>query len=219
MRLANALDDIFAGRSEVRVLRALDELPDGLAVSARELARRSGLSHPTVSSVLAGLTDQGVVHARRGLRGDAFELNRRHAVSERLRGFFDWERHLLREFVTFLAEQIRRRAPRISAAYLFGSAVRGEMTSDSDVDLAVIVLNPADVSGTSAALVEVAEAVRLRFGNRLDVTIGQSVIDELQRPRRPGHRLWATVAREGIPVIESGKASDFRRRPRPAARA
>jgi len=219
MRLVNALDDIFAGRSQVRVLRALDELPDGLAVSARELARRSGLSHPTVSSVLAGLTDQGVVHARRAPRGDAFELNRRHAVSERLRPLFDWERHLLREFVTFLAEQIRRRAPRISAAYVFGSAVRGEMTSDSDVDLAVIVLNPADASGTSAALVEVAEAIRLRFGNRLDVIIGLSAIDELQRPRRPGHRLWATVAREGIQVIESGKPSKSGHGPRPAARA
>lgn len=218
MRLVNALDDIFARRSEVRVLRALDELPDGLAVSARELARRSGLSHPTVSSVLAGLTDQGVVHARRALRGDAFELNRRHSVSERLRPLFDWERHLLREFVSFLAEQIRRRAPRISAAYMFGSAVRGEMTADSDVDLAVIVLNPADADGISAALVEVAEAVRLRFGNRLDVTIGRAAIDELQRPRRPGHRLWATVAREGIPVIESGKPSEFRHGPRPAAR-
>lgn len=219
MRLVNALDDIFAGRSEVRVLRALDELPDGLAVSARELARRSGLSHPTVSSVLAGLTDQGVVHARRALRGDAFELNRRHAVTERLRPLFDWERHLLREFVSFLADQIRRRAPSISAAYLFGSAVRGEMTAESDVDLAVIVLNPADASGTSAALVEVAEAVRLRFGNRVDVTIGLSSIDELQRSRRLGHRLWATVAREGIPVIEAGKPSEFRHGPRAAARA
>ncbi len=48
MRLSNALDHIFAGRSRVRILRALDELPDGIAVSARELARRSGLSHPTV---------------------------------------------------------------------------------------------------------------------------------------------------------------------------
>lgn len=219
MRLVNGLDDIFTGRSEVRVLRALDELPDGLAVSGRELARRSGLSHPTVSSVLAGLTEQGVVHARRALRGDAFELNRRHAVSERMRTLFDWERHLLREFVTFLEKQIRKKAPGISAAYLFGSAVRGEMTSASDVDLAVIVPNPADASGTSAALVEIAEAVRLRFGNRLDVSIGLSSIDELQRPRRPGHRLWATVAREGIPVIEVDKPSEERRRARPAARA
>ena len=219
MRLVNALDDIFAGRSEVRVLRALDELPDGLAVSARELARRSGLSHPTVSSVLAGLTNQGVVQARRALRGDAFELNRRHSLNEKLRPLFDWERDLLGEFVSFLAEQIPRRAPRVSAAYLFGSAVRGEMTSDSDVDLAVIVLNPADASGTSEALVEVAEAVRSRFGNRLDVTIGSSAIDELQRPRRAGHRLWDTVAQEGIPVIEAGKPSESRRAQRQAGRA
>lgn len=219
MRLSHALDDIFAGRSDVRVLRALDELPDGLAVSARELARRSRLSHPTVSGVLASLVDQGVVQARRAPRADAFELNRRHVLAEKLRPLFEWERHLLREFAGFIAKEIQKRAPSVSAAYLFGSALRGQMSPDSDIDLAVIVLDPVRASDSEAGLAEVANAVRARYGNRLDVTIGSSPIDQLQRPGRPGYRLWAAVAREGIAVIDQGKSGAAKARKRESAHA
>src|SRR2546428_13310908 len=106
MQLTNALDGVFAGRSHVRVLRALDELPIGLPASARELARRSGLSHPTASSVLAAFTGQGIVLARRGLRGDTFELNRRHRLGEGLHPLFEWDGPLLQGMVTFLAQRI-----------------------------------------------------------------------------------------------------------------
>src|SRR2546428_6465928 len=102
MRLAYPLDDAFAGRSHVRVLRALDGLPDGLPVSARELARRSRLSHPTASKVLASLASQGIVLARRAPRTDAFELNREHVLVEKLRPIFEWERLLLRELAVFI---------------------------------------------------------------------------------------------------------------------
>lgn len=207
MRLLHALDDAFAGRSVVRVVRALNELPDGLSVSARELARRSGLSHPTVSSVLASLIEQGVVLARRAPRGDGFELNRRHALVEKLQPLFEWEGQLLREFAGFIATEIQRQAPQVSSAYLFGSAVRGQMSPGSDIDLAATVLDP-DTSRAEAALAEVADAVRVRYGNRLDVTIGPSPIDQLQRPGRPGYRFWASVAKEGIALLDRTVADE-----------
>jgi hypothetical protein len=47
--------------------------------------------------------------------------------------------------------------------------------------------------------------VRLRYGNRLDVTIGSSPIDQLQRPGRPGHRFWTSVAREGIALLDKAE--------------
>ena len=202
MRLTHPLDDVFASKSYVRVLRALDELPAGLPVSARELARRSGLSHPTTSGVLAALAAQGIVIARRALRADAFELNRRHALIERLRSLFEWERQLQEELVRFLCREIGRRAPWISSAYLFGSSARAEMTRTSDIDLAVVIPNLAQTQETEVALEGVASATRERFGNRLGVTIGVSSINNLRRPGRPGHRLWARIAQEGIAVID-----------------
>ena len=204
MQLTNGLDGVFAGRSHVRVLRALDELPVGLPTSARELARRSGLSHPTASSVLAAFTGQGIVLARRGLRGDTFELNRRHTLVERLHPLFAWERQLLQELVSLLGQRIKREAPWVSAAYLFGSSIRGEMTTASDIDLAVVVSNPTKVDETESALDRVADAVRERFGNRVSVTIGTSPINKLQRPGHPGHRLWKSIIAEGVAVIPYG---------------
>ena len=206
MRLLHALDDVFTGRSAVRVLRALDELPDGLPVSARELARRSGLSHPTVSNVVASLIVQGVVLARRAPKADGFELNRQHALVEKLRPLFEWERQLLREFTAFTAGEIKKKAPMVSAAYLFGSAVRGQMSPASDIDLAVIVSHPAEAGPAEVALARVADAVRVRYGNRLDVTIGSSPIDQLRRSGRAGHQVWASGAREGIALFGQDKA-------------
>lgn len=209
MRLTHPLDDVFPGRSHVRILRALDELPDGVPVSARELARRSGLSHPTASNVLASLVSQGIVLARRAPRADRFELNRRHVLVEKLRPVFEWERQLFREFMGFIARAIER-APAVSAAYLFGSVVRGEMTSTSDIDLAVVVLDPSSITETESALDRVATAVRERFGNRLNVTIGSAPIDQLRRSSRPGHRLWTSIVREGIAVIDRDKSREIR---------
>jgi len=201
VRLTHPLDDIFASRSHIRILRTLDELPDGLAVSAREVARRSGLSHPTASSVLATLKDQGVVLVHRALRADAFELNRRHMLVEKVAPLFEWERNLLRELSTFLAWQIQREAPWVSAAYLFGSAGDGDMGSGSDIDLAVVVSDPDRVK-TEAAMEHVSDTVRERFGNPLNVIIGSSPIDKLRRPGRPGHRLWTRIVEKGISVLD-----------------
>ncbi len=206
MRLTHALDDVFTSRSYVRVLRALDELPVGLPASARELARRSGLSHPTTSGVLASLATQGIVIARRALQKDAFELNRRHTLTERLRPLFEWERQLREDLVNFLGREIERRAPWISSAYLFGSFARGEMARTSDIDLAVVIPDLATRSETELALERVADAIRERFGNRLGVTIGVSPINNLRRPGRPGHRLWTQIVQEGIAVIDREKS-------------
>ena len=106
MRLDHSLDDLFRSRSHIRVLRALDELPDGLAVSVRDLARRSGLSHPTVSSALKSMLVQGVVLARKSARADAFEVNRQHVLVKKMRRLFEWERSARRQFLHFLQKQI-----------------------------------------------------------------------------------------------------------------
>jgi len=206
LRFDHALDDLLSGRSNIRVLRALDELPDGLAVSARELARRSGLSHPTVSKVLASLTSQGVTVARRAPRADAFELNRRHVLVEQIEPLFEWERQLLQELLAFLRREIEREAPEVSAAYLFGSVVRGQARPGSDIDLAVIAAEQRDLGDLEAGLSRVAKAFRGRFGNRLEVIARSSPIGEHQRPGAAPHQLWARIRRDGIPVIDRSKA-------------
>jgi predicted nucleotidyltransferase len=209
LRLDRALNDLFQTRSHVRVLRALVELPVGFSTSARDVARRAGLSHPTASKVLASLVDQGVVEVKRAPRADAFELNRDHVAAERLRPLFEWERKLDEELVNFLRDEINRIRDPVSAAVLFGSAVRGEITPSSDIDIAVFC-EPETVEPVTAAMEEVGEAVRRRFGNRLSTVVAPAPLDELLKSGRKGFRLWRQIAREGVPVIGSlgAKAND-----------
>lgn len=205
MQIGRPLDDLFRSRSHIRVLRALDALPPGLAVSARDLARRSGLSHPTASSVLRFLSHQGLVLARRAPHADAFELNRAHVLTPKLMALFEWERQLRGELVAFLCREITRHTHAVSAAYLFGSAVGNEMAAASDIDVAIVCPTGKE-EDVEAAMEPVATAVRNRFGNHLNAIIRSSPVGPTGRPGK-GHRLWARIVSEGIPVIDAGSAS------------
>lgn len=199
MRLDHPFDDLFRNRSHIRLLRVLHELPDGLSVSARELGRRAEVSHPTASRTLASLVELGIVRVRRTPRVDLFELNRGHVLIERIRDLFEWESRLPDEFLAFLGREIEQ-IDGISAAFVFGTAARGQMTPTSDIDLAVLCA-PEQAAVVQEALEDVAEIVRSRFGSRLNFVVGTARLEQLAKPGRSGHRLWERVAQEGIPLL------------------
>ena len=202
MRLQSPLDDIFRGPSHVRVLRALHQLPVGLPASAREIARRAGVSHPTASKALASLAEQGLVARTRTPRATAFELRRSHTAVERCSALFGWEEQLRRELIDLLRTEILGHAPEsVTAAYLFGSAADGEMTAASDIDIAVLHA-PGGAASVTAAMEEIADRVQERFGARLNFLLSDSPREEPQKPRRPGSRLWRQILRDGLPILD-----------------
>jgi predicted nucleotidyltransferase len=204
MRAEHPLDDLFSSRSHVRVLRALYELPEGLAVSARDIGRRASVSHPMASRVLASLAEQGLARRARVSRADLFELNSEHVAADALRVLFDWERQVEGHLLAFLREVVDREAPAVSGAYLFGSAARGEAGPRSDVDVAVLCA-PRHAEAVEAAMDRVAEAVRARYGARLNVLMATEPLESLLRPGRRGRRLWGRIAAEGVPLIRQGR--------------
>lgn len=201
MKVEAPLDDLFRSRGHVRVLRALFALPDGLYASAREVARRAGVSHPTASSVLSSLADQGLVRVTRRPRADLFDVNRDHTASAALRPLFDWDRQIGEELLADLRRLIEREAPSVSDAYLFGSAARGEAGPTSDVDIA-LVCPPARADAVEAAMEGVADAVRLRYGLRINALVGTEPIESLRAPRSRARRIWRRIAAEGVPFIQ-----------------
>lgn len=204
MRLENALDDLFQNRSHVRVLRALNELPQGLPASAREVARRAGVSHPTASKALTSLSVQGIVLRTRLLRADAFELSRRHTAAQQLVTLFAWERGLRRELISLLRRELSRHKDYVNEAFLFGSAIIGDMGPGSDIDVAV-VCRPGASDEVTEMTDRLAAAVRERFGNRMSVLIGTAEVGELRKPGRKGYRLWRKLTTDGIPIIGPGQ--------------
>jgi predicted nucleotidyltransferase len=197
MRLDTPLDDLFMNRSHVRVLRALHRLPQGFAASGRELARRAGVTHPTALKALALLVDVGVVTADRGLAGDVYDLNRNHLLADHVAVLFDAEADIGVELASFLRERLRALTDKVKSATLFGSAVWGESTLRSDIDIAVSC-NPGDLEEVESALEQLAEAVQQRFGNQLS-----PLADSGTSKRRQG--IWKRIETEGVPLIRSGK--------------
>lgn len=207
MRLDQPLNDVFASGTHVRILRALCELPADVAVSGRDLARRAGVSHPRAARVLSELAEQGLSTVQRLPRTDLYRLNRDHAFAEVLIQLFARERHLRFELLSLIAKDLKRRKLPIREARIFGSAARGDMTSGSDVDLALVAPSES-VPAVEEAAQELAEAVRKRFGTRLNVLVGAPSLSVLSRRDRPGRNVWKAIEREGIDVSsKSGKAS------------
>lgn len=162
MRLHEPLDDLFATGSHVRVLRALAALPPTAAVSGRELARRAGVSQPTTRDVLASLERQGLLRVARSLKRDAYRLSPDHILVPVVRELFYREHGIATELGRAIAG-VAQKVPGVRGAYLFGSAARGDMRPDSDIDVAVESSRP--IPEDSPEL----EAFHDRFGNRINI--------------------------------------------------
>ena len=200
MRLDTPLDDIFASGTHVKVLRALYGLPAQMMASGREVARRAGVSHPRANKVLTELSEAGVVNVQRLPRTDLYRLNRDHAMADQLIQLFAREPKLKFELLSLIAQELKRRKLPVTEARIFGSVARGQMTADSDVDLALVTSRDG-VEQVREAEQEIAESVRTRFGVRLNVLVGSPSLGSLGRAGRPGRDLWNNIKRESIDVL------------------
>lgn len=181
MRLDNSLDDLFATGSHVRVLRALDGLPEDLSVSGREIARRAGVSQPTAADVLRSLEGQGLLVIGRRLRAAFYRLNPDHVLTPAVRQLFARESAVRSELETAVADRVYGLRG-VAAAYLFGSAARGDMRAQSDIDVAIQSKDavPEEIGSL--------DQVHRRFGNRVSV---------IRLRARGASGLRASVKREG----------------------
>lgn len=206
MRLDDPLNDIFASASHVKVLRALFSLPSDMATSGRDLARRSGVSHPRANQVLVDLAEQGVVVVQRLPRTDLYQPNRHHVLAQSLGELFELEPKLKFQLLLLVAGELKARRLPVKEARIFGSAARGEMKPSSDVDLA-LVTSRENIAGVEAAAQEIAEKARERFGTRLNVLVGSPSLERLSKSRKPRQGTWQAIEREGIDVFAASMAT------------
>jgi predicted nucleotidyltransferase len=132
---AAALDPatVLFGSTRRRVLGWLLGHPDE-AYYLRELVRQVGGAVGAVQRELELLTASGLV--RREVRGKQvyFQANQKAAIFPELQGLFAKTVGL----VDILRESLMPLADRMRAAFVFGSAARGELHASSDVDLLVV---------------------------------------------------------------------------------
>lgn len=121
---------------------------DVLAVLARQDATfTTGALHRVLTQyseegirkVLQRLTRQGIVHSARVGNAYSYRLNRDHLAAEHIIKLAD----LMNIFLARLTERLEAWEVRPVYAAVFGSAARGSMTMESDLDL--LLVRPKDV--------------------------------------------------------------------------
>ncbi len=118
-------------------------------------------SEEGIRKVLSRLVRQGVVVSERVGHAYAYRLNTAHLAAEpvlTLAKLFD-------RFLTRLEELLSRWDHRPAYAAVFGSAARGAMTTDSDVDLFLVRENDTPVTEWEIQVNELAAAVTAWTGN------------------------------------------------------
>jgi len=199
MRTTDALDDVFASRGHVRVLRALDVLPEGLAVSARDLARRADVVHNRASEVLTELTELGLAQVQRAGRADLYQLNRRHVLYPGTHALFAQEAKVQADLERFLKRRLSK-LDHIREAFIFGSLARGEGNAGSDIDLALVMPPAGPTAAEQGQVEEIAREVRERFGTELAVHMSPQPLAR-RVEARAGRALWRRIAAEGVRLI------------------
>lgn len=130
----NILDYIFSAKSNIKILRVLNERVTG--ISGREAARLSGLSIRAAQSTLANLSSLGLVKIAEGKREYLFSMDREKFLTiELVEKVFEIER----EFNNRIVKQIRAKLNSFVVSLVqFGSTARTEDTLSSDFDLCII---------------------------------------------------------------------------------
>lgn len=158
----------------------------------RELVRHTGGAVGAVQRELEQLTAAGLV--RRDVRGKQvyFQANREAAIFPELQGLFAKTAGL----VDILREALMPLASHMNAAFVFGSAARGELHASSDIDLLVV----GDVSfGDVVTAVKRAEE---RLGRDVNPTVFST--NEFREKVRSKHHFVTSVLAEPKMFILGG---------------
>lgn len=140
MRWKEPLDEILGSRAKVRILRCLWRV-DGEALSGREIARRTGMSHTAVLAALDELETEDVVWPSSDPTGIRYRLNRTNVVTRAgLMPMFELEGSLEDRLKRFVLDAV----PEAVSVVLFGSVARGDDGAVSDVDVLVVVPDELD---------------------------------------------------------------------------
>jgi len=163
MRPTHTLENLLGSRSRVAVLRVLHGV--NVPLNASQLAARTGLTPPAVTSVLASLSSMGAVRSSPAGRATVHWLNRNNVYVENLLDpLFRAERDLPEDLVDELAASFQNLAVSI---VLFGSYARGDQTPASDVDVVLVAENDATKAALESAAADRAIEFREKFGASL----------------------------------------------------
>lgn len=136
------LTQILGSSAHVRTMRALFE--HGGELSAPSIVGRTGLAKASVAGALRALERLEVIRRIGFGRAILYRVQMRHPLAPPLAALFESEKTRFETVLDKLSEIARQ--SHALAAWLYGSAARGEDTLNSDVDIAVVVAADAETA-------------------------------------------------------------------------
>ena len=147
---------------------------------------RDDFSLWSVQEALKALKSLGLVETQNIGRAGVHTINDDHAAVPHLRALAD----PVGALKTAIADTIDSH---VQAVILFGSIARGEATSDSDIDLAVIA------SSQWEGRIELEDTIRTKLGNRCEVLLFTEA--ELESLAANGEPVVSDILRDGIALF------------------
>jgi predicted nucleotidyltransferase len=170
------------------------------AFTGRQVHRLVGRhSESGVRKALHRLVGQGTVTADRVGQADIYSLNRDHLAAPYVVGLAD----LRSELLSRMADDMRSWRVRPTFAALFGSAARGDMTEESDIDLFVVRPDPVDIDDGEwrAQLDGLSQRVHRWTGN--DARVFELGEEEVRTGLEQRARVLRDVRADGLTLLGS----------------
>jgi predicted nucleotidyltransferase len=189
-RLYEPLNNVFSTQSKVRLLRAFASV--SVPISGREAARRADVGATPAKRALAELVGFGVVSRTVLGTQNLYELNRAHRlVAEIVQPAFARERVWTGFVFESLATRVQEAVERVVGAYVFGSAARGDDTSESDFDVLVVT------DGEQRRSAEAVAGLQPELWKELGLRLAPMVLSLSELRRQGAGPLIDAVRREG----------------------
>jgi predicted nucleotidyltransferase len=180
-------------------------------MSVAEIARATDNSYAGVRSCVLRLTAQGTVRASPAGKLTLYSFNSEHILAPAIREIVGAKTRLWERIAELVAETFA--VPPVYAA-VYGSAARGTMRNDSDIDIYLERPKKADHDRFDVDADSLAWQVSRLTGNEVRPLIYDE--DEVAG-EMAGQRVLADIARDGVTI--AGDVAAFRGRLRRGARA
>ena len=150
----------------------------------RQIVRQTGSAHGAVQRELQLLVDAGLIGRTAEGSHVYFQANKASPIFVELQAILRKTSGL----VDVIREALALLSDRVTAAFVYGSAARGEMRADSDVD--VLVVGDASFSDVASALGD----AQIRLGRDVNPTVYPPA--EFRAKLRARHHFLTTVLKE-----------------------
>jgi predicted nucleotidyltransferase len=168
-------------------------------VTVRALARHSGVSPQTALNLVDELSRVGLVRAERAGGLVLVVLNRGHIFAEPLYALARARGRLIER----LSEELAR-WPELAAAWLFGSAARGDGDRSSDIDLLLVAEAGTDNPEWGSNVARLADQVEEWTGNPTQIT--EHSWESFEQLVRDGNLLVSAIRDDGVPLTPSSRS-------------